>query len=261
MFNYEKHCEGGSTVVHRTDKNLNFAMHFHDGYEFVFCYDGVLNVTITDRIYRVRQGKCILIAPGQAHSYFTPDYSKTYMCVFPAECIAEFYNDHKEVEARYPVFTMPSAESFCRKMQGETDKYAFKALAYQIASAYAQHGAFEPRDKKKCELLRSIISYVAGRCNEDITLKGMAKALGYSYNYLSALFNDALDRGFAETVNIYRICQAENLLLTTELSVAEIAVKCGYKSLRSFSRNYHRFAGKTPTETRTFRAEGTTLKF
>ena len=255
MFNYEKHRDGCGNVVHRTDKNLNFAMHYHDGYEFIFCYDGILNVTITDRIYRVRQGKCILIAPGQAHSYYTADYSKTYMCVFPSDCIAEFFNDHQSVEARYPVFSMPAGESFCRKMQAESDKYAFKALAYQIASAYAGHGAFEPYDEKKYQLLHSIIGYVDSRCTEDISLKSMAKALGYSYNYLSALFNDALDRGFAETVNMYRISRAENLLLNTELPVAEIAAKCGYTSQRSFSRNYHRFAGKTPTETRLYRTD------
>jgi AraC-like DNA-binding protein len=47
-----------------------------------------------------------------------------------------------------------------------------------------------------------------------------------------------------------RLSRAENLLLTTDLSVTEIAAACGYGSLSYFIAEYKRGKGKTPRDAR-----------
>lgn len=261
MFDYEAHNISKDGVACHIEKNLNFVMHFHKSYEFICCLDGVVNVKIVDRIYRVRQGKCILISPLQPHSYYTPDYSKTFIAVIGASLLTDFYAEHDAMEAMMPVFTMPAYETFCQNLQKEEDKYARKAMAYKIAAEYEKHAAFQPVDGKKIILMQSIIKYVGENYSRDISLKDMAEKLWYSYTYLSAFINDAFEGGFNEMVNNYRICRAERLLTNTSAPIGEIAAECGYSSQRSFNRNFMRYTGRTPGETREIKEKGIVVSF
>ena len=108
------------------------------------------------------------------------------------------------------------------------------ALWYHILAEFETHTAFIPVDKKKVDVLNAIAKYVSHNFMEDISLKDLSDKMGYSYNYLSAVFNEYFGANFSDVVNIYRINYATDLLYSTTLSVAEISKKAGYDSVRSF---------------------------
>ncbi len=60
--------------------------------------------------------------------------------------------------------------------------------------------------------------------------------------------------GFGAFVNQYRIAYAEQLLLSTRLSVTEIAEACGFSTIRSFNREFLRSKTVSPSEFRKKRA-------
>lgn len=131
-----------------------------------------------------------------------------------------------------------------------------KAVLYHILAEFETHTAFIPVDKKKVDVLNAIAKYVSHNFTEDISLKDLSDKMGYSYNYLSAVFNEYFGANFSDVVNIYRINYATDLLYSTTLSVAEISKKAGYDSVRSFNRNFQKYKGKSPRDAREFVKEG-----
>lgn len=249
MFNYEKHRSAkGDYIYHQNDKNLSFALHFHNSYEFLYCYDGDIDVTIMDKTYKLNQGKSVLIAPMQAHAYVTPDFSETYLCVFSQDYISDFYEEHKDTEAETPVFSMYNPERLCRRLKEEKNKYAVKGLLYGIAAAFDQNTEFKPYDVSQYTMLHRIIEYVEDNYTKEISLKELSEKLGHSYNYVSSVFNEIFGAGFNEVVNGYRINKAERLLREGNTTVNEAAARSGYSSIRSFNRNFLKYTGRTPSE-------------
>ena len=63
---------------------------------------------------------------------------------------------------------------------------------------------------------------------------GYRKTIGYDYSYLSSFFNKNFDMDFASFVNKYRIQFACELLKDTNDDVTQIAMKCGFSTIRNF---------------------------
>ena len=235
MLDFEKHKQAGENYLSfDVEKNLCFPMHCNETYEFLYCNDGLANVTVLDRIYRLRAGKCMVIPPKFAHAYETPDYSNVFICKFSKDWVPDFYEKHDGYIATFPVFSIDFAESLTRKMPLVTNTFKQKAVLYHILAEFETHTAFIPADKKKVDVLNAIAKYVSHNFTEDISLKDLSDKMGYSYNYLSAVFNEYFGANFSDVVNIYRINYATDLLYSTTLSVAEISKKAGYDSVRSF---------------------------
>ena len=55
-----------------------------------------------------------------------------------------------------------------------------------------------------------------------------------------------------ELINRIRIQAAEEMLAKTDLTISEIAYRTGFNDPKYFSRVYKRFAGCTPSETRSY---------
>ena len=98
------------------------------------------------------------------------------------------------------------------------------------------------------ELLESIISYVLKHFKEQISLKQLAKKLGYHYNYISAYINEKTGTNFRALVNLFRIDYACALLTEKEYTVTEISQKCGFENVRSFNRSFKYLQNCTPSE-------------
>ncbi|UKI14556.1 MAG: AraC family transcriptional regulator [Clostridiales bacterium] len=249
MLDFEKHKQAGENYLScDVEKNLCFPMHCNETYEFLYCNDGLANVTVLDRIYRLRAGKCMVIPPKFAHAYETPDYSNVFICKFSKDWVPDFYEKHDGYVATFPVFSIEFAESLTRKMPFVTNTFKLKAVLYHILAEFETHTAFIPVDKKKVDVLNAIAKYVSHNFTEDISLKDLSDKMGYSYNYLSAVFNEYFGANFSDVVNIYRINYATDLLYSTTLSVAEISKKAGYDSVRSFNRNFQKYKGKSPRD-------------
>lgn len=104
---FEKHKQAGENYLSfDVEKNLCFPMHCNETYEFLYCNDGLANVTVLDRIYRLRAGKCMVIPPKFAHAYETPDYSNVFICKFSKDWVPDFYEKHDGYIATFPVFSI-----------------------------------------------------------------------------------------------------------------------------------------------------------
>lgn len=90
--------------------------------------------------------------------------------------------------------------------------------------------------------LRKVFEFIESNYHQPISLKEVARAVGYSSAYLT----DLMRRLTGKTVNDWiierRIAQACTLLLKTNNSVNQIALQVGYQNINHFYcqfRNYH----------------------
>ncbi|HLK14857.1 MAG TPA: AraC family transcriptional regulator [Fimbriimonadaceae bacterium] len=91
---------------------------------------------------------------------------------------------------------------------------------------------------------------LAKRCAEQVRLDEAAQVACLSKFHFERLFREA----FGDTPRQFQIQRrlelARRLLSVTDLSVSEVCVEVGYTSLGSFSTQFRRVAGCTPSEFR-----------
>ena len=78
----------------------------------------------------------------------------------------------------------------------------------------------------------------------------IADYVGVSKYHFSRVFKDVTSLTINQYINNLRCKQARQLLLTTELSVSEIAEQTGFRSVSYFTKAYKRLFSQTPTESR-----------
>lgn len=80
--------------------------------------------------------------------------------------------------------------------------------------------------------------------DETLTLKIIAEKLDITQHQLSEILNDRLGQSFTEYINISRIEESKQLLLSKkEASILEIAYESGFNSKSSFYNAFKKFAG------------------
>ena len=78
----------------------------------------------------------------------------------------------------------------------------------------------------------------------------LARSFGMSVSSLGHLYTKLFGISVKQDIINSRMSCAKRLLLSTNLSVAEVGEKCGYKSSYGFMRQFKQYVGVTPTEYR-----------
>lgn len=88
--------------------------------------------------------------------------------------------------------------------------------------------------------------YIDAHFREDISLKTIAKALNVNVYYLSHTFKTLVGHSPIQYMIHRRMTEAQNLLLTTDATITEIAVRCGYNNTNYFQVAFNRLVGMPP---------------
>lgn len=100
------------------------------------------------------------------------------------------------------------------------------------------------------DTLYKIIKYCTDNYKTNLTLESVADALNISKYYVSRLINSKLSLNFNEYINNLRISEASNLLLKTDMKIADISEDVGFETIRSFNRVFRQLNGCSPSDYR-----------
>lgn len=95
-----------------------------------------------------------------------------------------------------------------------------------------------------------IIKFINTEYRNDITLKSICQKFNYSYSYMSIKFKQTLGMSYMAYLQKTRVEQSMRLLVSTELSVDEIALQVGYSDIKAFYAVFRRFSNTTPAKFR-----------
>ena len=121
------------------------------------------------------------------------------------------------------------------------------SLIYHIDRDSKKQASFSNKDKPYAVIEHSI-RYIQDNLTADLSLDALAKKFSFSPTYFHKLFKASTGRTLREYVEHQRITSACNLLVSTNMTLTEIAYTCGFSSQAYFSFVFKRHMDKTPKE-------------
>lgn len=101
------------------------------------------------------------------------------------------------------------------------------------------------------EKLNSIIDYIKGNFQKDITLESLAAQVNISTSYLCRIFKQVYGMSPFSYIKRYRINVAKELLINySEKGIKNIAIECGYNNCSYFGATFKELEGCSPNQFR-----------
>ncbi len=95
-------------------------------------------------------------------------------------------------------------------------------------------------------LAAQAMRHLRDRIGHRLTAEGISRSLGVSKRTLERRFSQAVGHGVAEEIRRRRLAQAAELLRWTDLSLKQVARRCGFPSSAHFGLTFRKWQSVTP---------------
>ena len=99
---------------------------------------------------------------------------------------------------------------------------------------------------KNQDRILTMMTFIQENYAEKLTLEEIADSAAVSTRECLRCFRTAIRQSPMEYLIEYRVQKAKKLLESTDLSITDIALQCGFNSNSYFTKLFHRSCGKTP---------------
>ena len=151
--------------------------------------------------------------------------------------------------------------SYCREaLRLQITDYILKPVNYEEFGTCIDNlkiSLFEQRisasaepEKQEERTITGITRYLQEHLSEEVSLSVLAEEFHLNPQYISQLFKSEIGVGFLAYLTNIRMEKAKKLLLSTILSVAEVAEQSGYGDYRVFTKVFKKNEGITPSQYR-----------
>lgn len=142
----------------------------------------------------------------------------------------------------------PLREAVELEMQARLRRLAVSSCRSAINGRGAQHlNVAAPPILDKAE---QIALFVAKHCTDRICAADIGRAVGLHPDYAAAIFRKAFGTSLHRHVQENSICHAQYLLTTTDASILDVSLNCGFGSVSRFDAAFKTLCGCTPREYR-----------
>lgn len=139
----------------------------------------------------------------------------------------------------------------CYNRQAEDDKLnrllLNRLFFFILSDVFYQKASYENKENK---ILTESCKYIQENFNKPISLKELAYNVSLSPSYFLKVFKKEAGITPTEYIISIRFSNAKQLLLESDLNMAQIAELCGFKDASYFSHFFRKRFGYTPSEYR-----------
>lgn len=149
-----------------------------------------------------------------------------------------------------PSLAYPIGDSYIRKIfQANTLDYVSELKTNMYFDFVSRvHGLRVNPDYSKA--VQSCCDYIQLHPAEPLSIDFLARRLGYSKYYLSALFKKETGCSIGDYIKFSRVERAKVLLVSTDMNVESIWEAVGFSSRSVFGKTFHAVVGMPPREYR-----------
>ncbi len=274
-----------SRLTHDISSSMH-ASHSHSQCELYYLISGMCTMLVGQTNYLLTPGMILIIPPNVPHkTTYSPDTTSERLTVeFAPEYISDiaeefgniwmdrfFYNSpiylpqdsrsHIEhmfaalTEDKQPTISSTAEDSIWTQQKDifsdcirklHFQEIIIELLRHNTRADYVTEEGIPISDIAVAEALR----YIDANYNEPLTLEGVADMYKLNPSYFSSKFKAVNGIGFKEYHSNVRIIRAEKLLLETDMSITEIAMKCGYETSNYFGDAFRRINNCSPSQFR-----------
>ena len=244
-------------------------IHWHDNFELEFICSGEGAVLINNKEYRIRRGFAYLITPSDLHSFHMENADiSLYSLRFNSNILTD--NLFQQLLCTHAPFVLNFSEEraafFCELFEKILDEYKsrrphrkelirilFGELVIHFLRQVSASKSDAPADTQKntSMLVHRICAYIKYNFNtEDLSVNSLAKHFYLSPNYLGTLFKKETGVSCTTYIKDHRLQFGRSLILSTSLSVSDVADKCGFASSAYFTKEFRKRYGVSPFQLR-----------
>lgn len=248
--------------------------HIHSAVELLYINEGGFSVVLEDQTYDVEAGDLILFCSNSIHHVFAKNLPKCsyYVIKIPpsalpeisgaassAEYVLRFALHHSESKFIWKEQELKQSNMWFLlqslvqeyKLPSYASDFAIKLKIMELMLAILREDrtTYSHGQRGMTEAIYQSVLYIRQYFAEDINEKKLACKVCMSYSYFSRSFKKVTGLTFRQYLNKIRVHRAEQLLLTTNLSVSEVATRCGFNNISYFISVYRSIKGETPLKT------------
>lgn len=237
--------------------------HWHQSVEIFAVCEGELSFYIDQREYPLAEGQFMLVNSNEVHSVFSPRANQTIVLQIPLSTFENYYTDERFIyfsrsSRLQDDEVMKLIEDMYRTYRARECGYELKVqsqfymLIYILVTKYRKMEVNPEmvRIGKKLNRLSAITDYMKKNYNKELSLETLARTFGYSPTYLSRMFRKYAKTNYKAYLDGIRLEHGMEQLERTDLSIGEIAVRCGFPNSKSFSRAFREKYGVLPSRFR-----------
>jgi len=266
--------EDSFLVEERIKDDFDFPIHFHPEYELNFIYKGKgVKRFVGDHSENIEDVELVLVGPNIVHGW------KLHKCTCKEiyEITIHIHQDLLNEKTLSRRIFKPIKDMFSRSKHGilfsrETtvkmmprlmmltrisgiEYYLeFISILNDLAKSENQrmlsNSSAEKEDFHNSDKIKKVYDYIQKHFNRTITLNEISELVNMSPVSFNRFIKKRTGKTFIRYINDTRISFASHWLLETDLSIGEIAFKCGFNNIAHFNRLFKKSKKCTPKEFR-----------
>lgn len=234
--------------------NSHNISHWHNDYELVYVNNGTLEVMVDGNTYTLNEKESLLIESKKIHnmhaqidntivSIFIFDQSLLNKGMSNFQLESPLLTNNYNLDNIYTTLLNELKEkpSF---YQSNTN-LIIQNLLIQI---YRNESLISKKQSKK---MNENLLYLIDQINNNyqyFTFDDAVKIMNMNSSYFSRFFHNMIGISFAKYLNCVRVEKAVELLQNNrDMSMSDIAEKCGFQTIRNFNRIFKAYTNYTPS--------------
>lgn len=260
--------------VYRMPSNRKYRKHWHTQIEWIRCISNTFTIIADNTVYILDPGDIAFIIPGAIHELIAPSSGERTIYLAETEIIKKSLDLNTMLGLIPPILIISlKNDAPLNKMvislldliekEANEASYFFETMVYSlfietlviIGREFIRNPSHHNNNKflhseKRADIFLPICNYINQHCIEDLTLEQISSLAGFSKFHFTRLFREFTNTSFHKYLIGKRIVYAEQFLATSEFSISDIALRCGFSSPSTFSRIFRSVKGCTPKEFR-----------
>ena len=256
--------------------HINFLAHWHNDIEIIYVYKGNLRMTVNSKSRILSEGEFCICCSGDIHSYDSNDLHCSAILIF-------FGTEILGTQIQWPedvMFITSFIDETILKKYGISSDFS-KRIGDLLIDVYGEmdekreyyqvivrskllelHGLIMRNVPKRLNKrgssktysmlnkIQNALDFINSNYTEDITLSEVAVQAELRISQFSKLFKHMCGMSFVTYLNNVRVSKAEEMIINTLECITDIALGCGFNSIRNFNRTFKKLKGTTPSDLR-----------
>lgn len=241
-------------LSYETYKNDSSIFCFHSQIELYFIDEGEMDITVNHSRRTLKGGEMSVALSYDAHTYSTPDFSKSSALFIPVHMCPDFIESVKGKRATSPFIcdkdVVSEIKTLAEKLSNtKNNTVKAQGFIYLILGIISENIFFESaKENIDTSLSSKLLMYVNDNFKEDISLVSVAREFGYNESYISRYFKSCFRIGFNRYLCTIRLKNVLIMMKEKKNTLTHCVMESGFNSLRTFYRAFHKEFGCTPKE-------------
>lgn len=258
--------------MHNPKRAFHIPVHWHDEVEVIYIKKGRITIYIGEESFPATAGDLFFVNSGELHFMESDDMGvEYYTLLFPLAFLSFQSEDALEQDVFLPLrqkklllpirlHAFEAEKQMTNIIREVITVNEEKEVGYQLRTRILllelmegflkEDGFCHANMTSTTGMQRELLAYIQEHYTEKITLAMLAEEFHLSEKYISWYFKEHFSISFMQYVSHLRMTKAKDLLFSTEQSITDVSLSCGYPSVNLFIRSFKEIHGVTPLQYR-----------